>query len=46
MKIEILGHVGKLLRKETKEIREDLTDVLEKLELGLNLSWPYVRATP
>ena len=43
MKIEIVEQGAKTLRKETREIREDLQDILEKLELGLSLGLPHVR---
>ena len=43
MRIEINDKVEKVLRSETREIREDLQDILEKLELGLTLGFPHVR---
>jgi len=43
MKIEIIDQAIKVLRKETREIREDLQDILEKLELGLALGLPHIR---
>ena len=43
MRIEIIDKVAKILRSETREIREDLQDILEKLELGLTLGLPHVR---
>jgi phage-related protein len=43
MKIEIVDQVIKILRNETRDIREDLQDILEKLELGLTLGLPHVR---
>lgn len=46
MKIEIFDQVAKTLKKETREIRLDLQDILEKLELGLTLGLPHVRPLP
>lgn len=43
MKVKILIQVEKALEKEIKEIRLDVQDILEKLELGLSLSFPHVR---
>lgn len=38
--------MAKSLTKETKEIRRDISDILGKLELGLNLGLPHVRPLP
>lgn len=46
MKIEIIDQVAKVIRKESEEIRQDLRDILEKLELGLQLGMPHVRPLP
>lgn len=43
MRIEIFDKVSKTLSKETREIREDLQDILEKLELGLSLGPPHIK---
>ncbi len=43
MRVEIIDQVAKILRHETKEIREDIQDILEKLEHGLTLGLPHVR---
>lgn len=43
MKVEIIDQVIKVLGKETREVREDLQDILEKLELGLTLGLPHIR---
>ncbi|MBL6992016.1 MAG: type II toxin-antitoxin system RelE/ParE family toxin [Bacteriovoracaceae bacterium] len=43
LRIEILDQAAKILRAESREIKEDLKDILEKLELGLTLGLPHVR---
>ena len=43
MRIEIFSQVEKILKNETKEIRLDLQDILEKLELGITLGPPHVK---
>jgi len=46
LRIEILERVAKVLKKETKEIKIDLMDILDKLELGFTLGLPHVRPLP
>ena len=44
MEVRIFAQVEKVLRKESREIRQDLQDILEKLELGLNLGMPHIKS--
>jgi len=43
MEVRIFAQVEKVLRKESKEIRQDLQDVLEKIELDFKLGMPHVK---
>jgi phage-related protein len=44
MEVKIFAQVEKILRKESREIRQDLQDILEKLEIGLNLRMPHIKS--
>ena len=44
MEVKIFEQVEKVLRNESREIRQDLQDILEKLEIGLNLGMPHVKS--
>jgi phage-related protein len=43
MEVKYFDQVAKILGKETKEIRRDISDILGKIELGLTLGLPHVR---
>lgn len=43
MEIRVFPQVEKILREESKEIREDVQDILEKIALNLPLGMPHVR---
>jgi phage-related protein len=44
MEVKVFQQVEKVLRNESREIRQDLQDILEKLEIGLNLGMPHVKS--
>lgn len=44
MKVRVFAQVEKVLRSESREIKQDLQDILEKLESGLNLGMPHVKS--
>ena len=44
MEVKVFDQVEKVLRNESREIRQDLQDILEKLEIGLNLGMPHVKS--
>jgi phage-related protein len=44
MEVKVFEQVEKVLRNESREIRQDLQDILEKLEIGLNLGMPHVKS--
>ena len=44
MTIKYFEQVQKLLAKETEEIRRDVTEILDKIELGLNIGLPHVKS--
>ena len=44
MEVKVFDQVEKVLRNESREIRQDLQDILEKLENGLNLGMPHVKS--
>ena len=46
MKVRIIPQVARVISKETREIRQDLRDILEKLERGFNLGLPHIRPLP
>ena len=46
MKIKIFPQVARSISKESREIRQDLRDILEKLERGFNLGPPHVKPLP
>ena len=46
MEVKYFDQVAKILGRETKEIRKDISDILGKLELGLTLGLPHVRPLP
>ena len=43
MEVRVFQQVEKILQKESKEIKEDLQDILEKLEQGIFLGMPHVK---
>ncbi|MBF0366607.1 MAG: type II toxin-antitoxin system RelE/ParE family toxin [Oligoflexia bacterium] len=43
MKVVVLEAVKKILKKETKEIKEDISYLLKLLEEGIKLTMPHVR---
>ena len=44
MEVKVFEQVEKVLRNESRELRQDLQDILEKLEIGLNLGMPHVKS--
>lgn len=44
MEVRIFEKVEKVLKNESKEIRQDLQDILEKLELGFNIGMPHIKS--
>ena len=44
MEVKVFEQVEKVLRNESREIRQDLQDILEKLEIGFNLGMPHVKS--
>ena len=44
MEVKVFEQVEKVLRNESREIRQDLQDILEKLEIGFNLGIPHVKS--
>ena len=44
MEVKVFDQVEKVLRNESREIRQDLQDILEKLEIGFNLGIPHVKS--
>lgn len=43
MRVHVFSQVEKILSKETEEIKKDLKDILEKLEIGIALGMPHIR---
>lgn len=43
MEIKIFPQVIKVLKKETLEIRKDIQDILEMLELKIEVGMPHIR---
>lgn len=43
MEIKIFPQVVKILSKESREIRKDIQDVLEMLELNIDVGMPHIR---
>lgn len=44
VRIVIFDQVHRILRGESREIREDLQDILEKLELGLPIGLSFLKS--
>jgi phage-related protein len=44
MEVRVFPQVEKVLSKESKEIRQDLQDVLEKIELNFKLGMPHIKS--
>lgn len=44
MEIRVFKQVEKVLKNETKEIREDIADILEKLIMGIPLGMPHIKS--
>lgn len=44
MEIRVFKQVEKVLRNETKEIREDIADILEKLVMSIPLGMPHIKS--
>jgi phage-related protein len=44
MEVRVFAQVEKVLRNESRHIKQDLQDILEKLEIGLNLGMPHVKS--
>ena len=43
MEIKTFPQVIKVLSKETREIKKDIQDILEMLELGIDVGVPHIR---
>ncbi len=43
MEVKIFDQVAKVLLKETKVVKQDLRDIFEKLEHGINLAPPLIK---
>lgn len=46
MEIKIFPQVIKVLKKETLEIRKDIQDILEMLELKIDVGMPHIKYLP
>mgnify|MGYP000551353932 CR=1 FL=1 len=43
MEVRIFDQVEKVLRKETNEVRQDIRDILSKINLGIGLGPPTIK---
>ncbi|MCM2351411.1 MAG: type II toxin-antitoxin system RelE/ParE family toxin [Bacteriovoracaceae bacterium] len=43
MEIKVFPQVIKVLNKETREIRKDIQDILEMLELNIEIGMPHIK---
>ena len=44
MEVKVFKQVEKILKNETREIREDIADILEKIVIGIPLGMPHVKS--
>ena len=44
MEIKVFKQVEKILKNETREIREDVADILEKILIGIPVVMPHVKS--